>query len=94
MYCTNRSKKRVVVAADGGVATGKDQTPILCMVCRKSVCNVVRCKECLSGLYCSLLCVEKHNSEHKDICFAIQALEQLETAKRYRELKKMETGSS
>ena len=86
-------KKRAVVAAEGEVATGRSQTPKLCMVCRKAVCNVVRCKECLSGSYCTDSCVEKHKSAHSQICFTIQDLERLETAKKYRELKDLEMGS-
>ena len=89
-------KKRAVVAAEGEVATGRSQTPKLCMVCRKAVCYVVRCKECLSVKFVVLyrfLMVEKHKSAHSQICFAIQDLERtLETAKKYRELKDLEMG--
>ena len=66
----------------------------MCLGCGSVVSEVVCCKKCSSGCYCSEECVEKHRREHEVLCGAIRSLEEIEVGKLYRELKRMETTGS
>ena len=85
--------KPLEVAAEGKAATvNKISTPKLCVSCRCEVSEIVRCKDCASGCYCSANCAKNNKNEHQTLCDMILTLEEMEVVKRYRELSRMEAG--
>ena len=54
--------------------------------------EIVQCQHCSSGCYCSSDCVNNHRSEHEALCGMIQSLEEIEVAKLYHDLRRMEVG--
>ena len=54
--------------------------------------EIVQCQHCSSGCYCSSDCVNNHRSEHEALCGMIQSLEEIEVAKLYHDLRRMEAG--
>ena len=76
----------------GTAATEMLISPAKCLVCESEVfeSEIVRCRQCSSGCYCSRTCATNHGSEHEALCGMIQSLEEIEIAKVYEELKVME----
>ena len=69
------------------VLKGKDATvelsPNICINCLVEIRNknVISCKNCRCGIYCSRECMELHKN-HKKYCVSICTLEKLEIEKR------------
>ena len=81
------------VVTEGKAATMKVQTPKRCVECEsEGPEKFVKCQLCSSGFYCSDRCVETHRADHEKLCVCIQTLEEIEVAKVYRDLKRMEAG--
>jgi len=75
------TKKLRKVVSSGIETTSVNSNTRICLNCSLPCDEIVKCNECLSGLYCSINCLTD-DKNHKQLCDYIVKLEKLERKKK------------